>query len=96
VDDDYQVEDCILRDLGTLTPQRKGSACYGRSWRMKEKRWKKGRKKEFGWEDRQKWEAEGRKEKKEEGRNWYDKAVGKVWIGEPRRKRKGGKEEEKK
>ncbi len=75
MDDDYQVEDCILRDLGTSTPQRKGSACYGRSGRMKEKRWKMGSKKEFRWEVREKWEAEVRKEKKGGGRNWYDKAL---------------------
>jgi hypothetical protein len=74
----------------------KGLPVMDKGESMKEKRKKKGRKKEFGWEDRQKWEAEGRKEKKEEGRNWYDKAVGKVWIGEPRRKRKGGKEKGKK
>jgi hypothetical protein len=34
--------------------------------------------KELVWEVREKWEAEGRKEKKGEGRNWYDKSVRKV------------------
>ncbi len=61
---------------------------------MKEKRWKKGRKRELVWEVREKWEAEGRKEKKEKGRNWYDKPLRKDWRKEKevKKKRKSNKE----
>jgi hypothetical protein len=48
---------------------------------MKEKRWKKRRIQELGWEVKENWEMEGKKEKKENGRNSYDKALRKVWIG---------------